>query len=100
MATVMQMHWSGITPDQYDALREKVGWEVVAAEGGLLHIAGFDDDGINVTDVWDSPEQFQTFVDERLMPAVDELGVPGQPEVSFSSLHAVWSPSGPVPTAA
>ena len=100
MATVMHMQWSGITPDQYDALREKVGWEVVVADGGLLHIAGFDDDGINVTDVWESAEQFDTFVAERLMPAVQELGVPGEPQVTFSDLHAVWSPSGAVPAAA
>jgi hypothetical protein len=27
MATVIMQKWGGITPDQYDALRETVGWD-------------------------------------------------------------------------
>lgn len=92
MATVMHMRWTGITPEQYDTLREMVQWEEVPAEGGLLHIAGFDADGIRVTDVWDSQEQCLRFVETRLMPAVREAAIQGQPDVEFSELHAVWSP--------
>jgi hypothetical protein len=92
MAKVMHMRWRGVTPEQYDTLREMVQWEAEPADGGLLHIAGFDDDGIRVTDVWESVEQCQRFLEERLSPATRELGVAGEPEVAFSDLHAVWSP--------
>jgi hypothetical protein len=92
MAVVMQMHWSGVTPEQYERLREYVNWETLHADGGKLHIAGFDDDGINVTDVWESPEQFQRFIDERLTPGIEEVGVPGEPEVRFYEFHRAWSP--------
>ena len=97
MATVMRMHWSGVTPEQYDQVCTEVDWEGQPADGGRLHIAGFDDDGLNVVDVWDSPEAFQRFADERLGPVTERiLGAGNEPEVAFYPLHAVWSPSADI----
>jgi hypothetical protein len=31
-------------------------------------------------------------VESRLMPVVQELGIEGEPEVTFSELQAVWNP--------
>jgi hypothetical protein len=94
MAVVMRMHWSGVTPEQYEQVRREVDWEGMNAEGGRLHIAGFDDDGLNVVDVWDSPEHFQRFGEERLNPVTDRIvGSDIPPEVTFYPLHNAWSPS-------
>lgn len=92
MAIVMSMVWAGITPLQYDELRAAVGWLDDAPAGGRVHIAAFSDRGLQATDVWESAEDFQSFVDGRLMPAVQELGLAGEPQVQILPLHELYSP--------
>src|SRR4051794_13606140 len=52
---VMQMRWAGVTPEQYEEARSRVDWEGDPADGGVFHVAGFDESGLRVTDVWESP---------------------------------------------
>ena len=92
MAIVMNMRWDGVTPEQYEAAREGVGWEQHASEGGLLHIASFAADGLRVTDIWENADDFNRFVEGRLMPVVRELGLEGDPDVTITPMHAVWNP--------
>lgn len=88
MSVVMSMRWPGITPELYEAARAEVGWEERAPDGGYLHVAWFDADGLRVTDVWASPEHFQRFGEERLLPVVKgKLGVTSEPVVTFTPLH-------------
>ena len=87
MAVVMNMHWDGVTPDQYNQARERVNWEGDTPDGALLHVPWFTDSGLQVLDVWESPEQFQRFSDERLGPVVQEIGIEGEPRVEFNPLH-------------
>lgn len=92
MAFVMRMEWPAVTPEMYDRVREIVGWETDPAPGGLFHVAFFDEGGFKVVDVWESPEDFQTFVDTRLMPGVAEAGgVDGEPSVTITPAHAVFN---------
>jgi hypothetical protein len=93
--TVMQMRWAGVTPEQYEEARSRVDWEGDVPDGAVLHVAGFDGDDLRVTDVWDSPEQFQRFVEERLMPVVQEIGIDGEPEVRFYPVQAIFNPRVP-----
>jgi hypothetical protein len=95
MQTVMLMRWHGVTVDQYEEARSLVNWEGDVPDGAVLHIAGFDGDDLRVTDVWESPEQFQRFVDERLMPGVKEIGIEGEPEVRLYPLQAIFNPKVP-----
>jgi hypothetical protein len=94
----MQMRWTGVTPEQYEEARQKIDWEGNVPDGAVLHVSGFDGDDLRVTDVWESQEDFQRFVEERLMPGVQEIGIEGQPEVSFYPVTLVFNPG--VPTAA
>jgi hypothetical protein len=93
MAIAMMMRWEGVTPEQYDAARKLVDWEGKPAEGGLLHVAAFDDRGLRVTDVWETPEAFQAFVAGRLMPGVKQLGIHGEPVVEIVPVHALFTPA-------
>jgi hypothetical protein len=95
MATVMLMRWRGVTPEQYEEARAKVHWEGDIPDGAMLHVACFDDDGIRVTDVWESQGDFERFAQERLMPVTTEIGIEGEPEVSFHPLQAVFNPRVP-----
>ncbi len=92
MAIVMSMRWAEVTPPLYDQVRTAVGWLDTAPEGAHVHVVAFADDGLHVTDVWDSAEAFQAFVDTRLMPEVQRLGVPGQPQIEFHPLHELFAP--------
>jgi hypothetical protein len=89
---VMNMRWDGVTREEYEEARDQVGWEQRAPEGGLLHIASFAEDGLRVTDIWESADDFNRFVENRLMPVVQELGIQTQPDVIITELHAVWNP--------
>jgi heme-degrading monooxygenase HmoA len=44
-------------------------------EGLIVHTAGEGPDGFCVVDVWESREAFDTFMNGRVMPAVEELGI-------------------------
>ncbi|MER8185960.1 hypothetical protein [Kitasatospora sp. NPDC094015] len=87
MAVVMSMHWAGVTPEQYDAVRDAVDWEEVPAAGGQVHVAWFDPEGLHVVDVWESQQAFEAFLSQRLAPAVQQAGIAGVPETSFRPLH-------------
>jgi hypothetical protein len=83
MATIMLMHWREATPDQYDQAREKVGWDRDVPTGAKLHVSGFGDDGLHVLDVWESEQAFGGFMEERLQPAIQEIGIQGEPDVKL-----------------
>jgi hypothetical protein len=89
MPVAVVMEFKDGTLEQYDAVIERMGFEPggAGAPGGLFHWVTQTDDGIRVTDVWESAEQFQQFADERIGPITQEVGVPGPPELSFHDLH-------------
>lgn len=87
MAVVMYMEWDGVTPEQCNATRGKVLWETNVPEGAILHVPCFTDTGLRATDVWERAEDFQNFVEQRLMPAVREIGIQGEPRVDIRPLH-------------
>jgi hypothetical protein len=93
MATVMLMHWREATRDQYDQARARVGWDRDVPDGAKLHVSGFADDGLHVTDVWESEQAFNAFMEHRLAPAIQEIGIEGKPEVKFFPLHGVFAPA-------
>lgn len=92
MAVMMMMDWTGVTPAQYDAVRKIVNFEGDVPKGGLFHVAAFDDSGLHVTDVWERAEDFQSFVEQRLMPGVKQAGIQGEPKVNVLPAHNVFTP--------
>ncbi len=92
MAIAMIMRWDGITTEQYDEVRTIVKWEEHPAAGGLFHVASHDGTSLHVTDVWESPQHFDAFVNDRLMPGVRSTGVTSNPEVEICQVHAIFNP--------
>jgi len=93
MATVMLMHWREAKPDQYDQVREKIRWDEDVPDGARLHVCGFSDDGMHILDVWESEQAFNTFFEQRVGPAVQEVGMQGELEVKFYPVHGVFAPA-------
>jgi len=89
----MLMEWDGVTLEQYEAARKLVNWEGNTPEGAMFHVAALTDTGLRVTDLWQSAEAFQSFTEQRLMPGVQQLGIPGQPRVEIYPVHALFTPA-------
>jgi hypothetical protein len=47
---------------------------------------------MRVFDLWESGDHFNRFVAERLMPAVREIGIEGDPEVTLCEVHRMFAP--------
>lgn len=87
MPVAVTMEFASGTLEQYDAVMEKMGLDGVIPPGALFHFVTQTDDGIRVTDVWETAEQFQQFADEQIGPITQEVGVPGPPAVAFYDVH-------------
>jgi hypothetical protein len=93
MATVMLMHWPEVTKEQYEEVRRSVKWEENPPDGAKFHTAWIAGDGFHVLDLWESPQHFDTFVKERLMPGVAAVGVQGQPKVELAETLSIFAPN-------
>lgn len=89
MSVAMHMKWAGVTPEQYNKVRELTEQDNSHPKGGLFHAVWFDGSGIRITDVWESADDFNNFVQTRLMKATAEAGIQGQPEVEIHPLHTM-----------
>ena len=89
MAVAIQMDFKGATLEQYDQVIEKMGFRPAGAgaPGGLFHWVAKTDDGIRVTDVWDTREQFEKFAQDQIGPLTQAVGIPSAPELQFFQVH-------------
>jgi hypothetical protein len=67
--------------EEYEQVNEKLG--DAAPEGLILHtVSDLGGDKWKLVDVWESPENFQSFVQNQLIPAIAEVNpdAPQAPE--------------------
>jgi hypothetical protein len=81
---------TGITPDEYDQMREKLGVGDTPPAGGVFHAAAVGEDGkIRVFEVWDSREQAEAW-GEKVMAVRTEAGFgDGPPSIEYLDVHNV-----------
>lgn len=80
---------TGATPQQYDRVSERIGMGDDPPPGSQLHLAGVAEDGtVRVIEIWDSREQAELFT-ERIRAARAELGVTGQPTITYMDVHSL-----------
>jgi hypothetical protein len=91
MTVAVVMEFEGATLDQYDRVIELMGFEPggSGAPGGLFHWVTTMDNGVQVTDVWESREQFERFAQQEIGPATQKVGVPGAPRITFFDVHNI-----------
>ncbi len=76
----------------YDAIGEKLMAQG-PIDGLRIHTAGYTGNGFRIFEVWDSQEQFDRFVADRLMPLVLERGGDATPPtVTAYELHNIVVP--------
>jgi hypothetical protein len=93
MATVMLMHWPEVTREHYEQARREINWEGRTPKGAKFHVTWFGPDGFRVLDIWESRQDFERFVEERLTPGVKKVGIPGEPRIQFADANSVFAPN-------
>ena len=78
------------TTDQYDRVIEKMDLGGQAPESAHYHWVAKTDDGLLVVDVWETPEAFQAFADEKIGPITAEEGM-AEPTVEHHEVHNTLS---------
>lgn len=63
------------TPEDYQRMAEVLGVAEEPPAGMLTHIAMHAETGVRVVEVWESQEAYDTFVRDRLGPALEKMGV-------------------------
>ena len=89
MAVILQIHWEGMTPTQYDDLSKRANWDGDPPDGGIFHAAWFEKDGLHVFDVWESREHFHRFFDGRVSSHLSGDMPRSRPSLEFRALHAM-----------
>jgi hypothetical protein len=89
MAVVVVNEMEGGSQDIYDQVNPKVMPGGKLPDGCQLHIAGPIENGWRVITVWESDERFQQFRDEKLIPALREVGGEERiaPQINTSPVH-------------
>ena len=82
MSFILNFKPSGFTAANYDEVIKQLDAAGAGApKGRSYHVCYGDPNSVQVTDVWDSMEDFQAF-GNTLVPIMQSLGAdPGQPEI-------------------
>jgi hypothetical protein len=76
------------TPEEYDQVNEKLGDET--PQGGILHAAVDLGGGkMRAIDVWESAEDYQSFVQDKLIPAIAEVN-PDAPQAQEPEIREIY----------
>ena len=89
MAVAFVLEFEGATLDEYN----KVSYELMGLEpegktppGAIFHWVASTDDGILVTDVWESDEAFQQFANDQIGPHTAAVGM-AEPKITRHEVH-------------
>ena len=86
--------FEGATLDQYDGVIDKMGITPGGKHsdpGCLFHWVTRTATGIKVVDVWQTREQFDTWIAEQVVPNALEAGFPNPPTNTFHDVHTYFT---------
>jgi hypothetical protein len=93
MAVAVVQDWIEQETDRsttnYDAISERLQAQGEPPAGLLVHTAGFTGNGFRIFEVWESRGDYERFVEERLMPLIQEVAPADdrQPQQTIYELH-------------
>ena len=88
MAVAIVMDFEGGTLDQYDQVVQSMGLSPggPTPPGALFHWVTKTDDGVRVTDVWETREAFDQFAQEQIGPKTQAVGL-AEPSLAYHDVH-------------
>lgn len=90
MAIGVLFEASGWTREGYEQMnRQMFGSPRPSAsiDGLIVHSAGEGPNSWRIVDIWESREHFDRFIEEKVMPAAQEIGAPEMGEPQIWELH-------------
>jgi len=85
---------AGMTAEQDAALMKAMGLGSSPAPGARIRMAGPTADGWRIVSLWDSQADFERFRDERLVPALKDIGR-SLPPLEIWPIETVLTPPTP-----
>ena len=86
---------AGIDVGMLDEVSAEMGIEKNPPSGLVVHVHFMENGRVNVVDVWDSAEAFESFQSDRLMPALQKVSerrgvsMEAQPETSLIEVPSI-----------
>src|SRR5689334_8308162 len=90
MAVIAHVVVADITQDQYDQVRQAANWLNQPPHSRLSHVAWWEGNDCHYVDAWESEAEFQAFSANRVRPAMTQVGIVAQPQVTFYPAHEVF----------
>jgi hypothetical protein len=87
MAVGIRISLPGVGAEEFDRIDAGVNVRGDHPDGLIFSCSGPVDGGWRVLDVWESRAQFDTFIAERVGPAVGAAGSTARPEVEEFPIH-------------
>ena len=89
MSIMVRYHPASMTAEQYDATGPQMEAAGIWPPDGLdYHVCFATDEGLMVSEVWDSREQWEAF-GQKLMPALGEGGIQMAAEPDVFEVHEI-----------
>jgi hypothetical protein len=92
MSVITTLDITDMTPQEYRAVLDRMGVETRPAAGIYLHLTTTMSFGFRVVELWDRKEGFEQFLEKRLAPATQELGIERETEITVTPLHNLFAP--------
>jgi hypothetical protein len=92
MSVITTLDVKDMEPGEYRAVLDRMGVETQPAAGIYLHLTTTMSFGYRIIELWDREEGFQEFLDKRLAPATQDLGIDRQTDISITPLHNLFAP--------
>jgi hypothetical protein len=92
MTVVSTLDITDLTGPEYRAVMDELGVEQRPEGGIYVHLTTPTDAGFRVVEIWDQKENFDRFVERRLVPANQALGLDRATEITVRPLHNLFAP--------
>jgi hypothetical protein len=92
MTVVSTLDIADLTAAEYRNVMDELGVENRPEGGIYLHLTTPIERGFRVFEIWDEKEGFDRFLERRLAPASDAVGLDRSMEISVTPLHNFFAP--------
>jgi hypothetical protein len=92
MTVVSTLDVTGLTASEYRAVMDELGVEQRPEGGIYLHLTTPIAFGYRIVEIWDEKDNFDRFVEGRLAPANEAIGLDHSTEITVTPLHNLFAP--------
>jgi hypothetical protein len=92
MTVVTTLDITDLTAAEYRAVLDELGVETRPESGIYLHLTTPTDFGFRIVEIWDQKEGFDRFLENRMGPATEAVGMNRPTEITVTPLHNFFAP--------